>query len=225
MSACPALPASRIRGDAPPKRAFPTSVTGVSISRTNSMPPTLAQLRQRPEAGLHRREGGEQGGDDVVADPVPLVDELEPGVAVPGVVLVHQPRGRSRSRCSIAHLPSGKRVTEHRRGVPPDQTVLLEPEGLDRPGGRGQRVERAERVVDEALVDLCVAADRTTDGRAAPRGPAPTSRRRPGSWRRRGRSARRRRRPRRESRVSTPGSCQRATRAWWRCCGAPRRGR
>jgi hypothetical protein len=122
-----------------------------------------AQLRHRPEPGPDRREGSEQRGDDVGTDPVPLVDERQPGVAVPRVGLVHHPGGAGPVAVEDRPLAVGEQVTEHCRGVPPDEAVPLELEGLDRLGRSGQRVERAEGVMHEPFVDLGVAAHRAAD--------------------------------------------------------------
>ena len=92
MSACPALPASSSRGASPPNRCRPRSAAGVSSVLTKPRPPTDRQPGQRAEAGADRRERREQRADELVADPVPRRAQLQPRLAVAGVLLLEQPR-------------------------------------------------------------------------------------------------------------------------------------
>ena len=75
---------------------------GVSRVLTKREPADAGQRGEQPEPGPDRREGGEQPADEVRTDPVPLGAQLQPGVAVPGVLGVHQGGGDRRGRGAAA---------------------------------------------------------------------------------------------------------------------------
>ena len=66
------------------------SAAGVSIIFTKSRPPTDRSLASTPDPARTGRERCEQGGDELVADPVPRLAEREPGVTVAGMLGLHQ---------------------------------------------------------------------------------------------------------------------------------------
>ena len=121
------------------------------------------QVGERLQTRAHGRERGHQPADEVVADRVPPRAELQPGLAVAGVLGVETLRGAL--AVPVQQSPRTVRggVPEHRGGVPPPQPVVLETEAPDRRGGQRQRVERAERVVHVVRVHVARAPHRSAD--------------------------------------------------------------
>ena len=202
MSLCPALPASRMRGAVPPKRDEPSSAAGVSRVRTKPRPPTPRSRASPARAGRTGGKGREQSVDQVVPDPVPDVAEIEPGLPVPGVRRVHQAGGDLPVPVQERPALPGERVPEDGGGVPPPQSVLLEPQLPDRGRGRGQGIERAEGVVHETGMHVLGAADGAADLGLGLQHERPTSHGPRGGWRPPGRWGRHRSRRRRRSRPS-----------------------
>ena len=108
MSAWPALPAIRVRGDAPSNRDHPTSVAGVSSVFTKSRPPTDRSRASMPRPYL-------TGGNGVSRAPIswsPMRSHISHNRSQaspsPGCCCSIRSAVTARSRCSIPHCPSGK---------------------------------------------------------------------------------------------------------------------
>ena len=121
MSAWPALPASSSRA-AGAGETLAAEVGGRGEHRPDEVEAAdRAQPASAAEAGAHRRERRERAPSTSWSPiAVPVRAQLEPGRAVAGVLLVEHRRAvTSRSRCRIAHCPSGERMPEHGRARAP----------------------------------------------------------------------------------------------------------
>ena len=152
--------ARRLAGE--PGRA--SSVAGVSSVATKSQPTDARQPGEQPRHGRTGRHGGQQPGDQRRRRSGPTsAHSSSQASPSPGWSSSSQP-GRHVA-VAVQQRPAavGERVAEDRRRVDPAQAVVLQPERPDRRRRGGQRVERAERVVDESGVHVLVAVHGTTD--------------------------------------------------------------
>ena len=155
-SLCIAFPASSSRPPWPPNSSSPSRCTGRSICRrvrsSSSGPSRAAQA----DAGPDRRERREERVEQRVAQPLPLLDQAQPGVAVARVLGVERFRGVLRVPVQDVR-PLRLRVLQVREDggrVHPAQPVVLQAQPADDAGPGRQRVEGAVEVVDVAGDDL-----------------------------------------------------------------------
>ena len=141
MSAWPALPARRRRGWSPPNSWLPTFMTGVSSSLTKSAPPAPGRPRSRPGRA---RTGGKGVSRPLTSEsPIRSQESHSRSQAAPSPACRSSISAGGHLTVAVQHRPRPvpERVAEHRGRVPPDQAVLLEPEGRQgpatpRPAGR-----------------------------------------------------------------------------------------
>ena len=90
------------------------------------------EATDRPQPGqgaqtvADRRERREQGADQLVADPVPERAQLQPRLAVAGLLLLHQAGGHVPVAMDEAPAAVREGMPQHGGGVGPGQAVVLE---------------------------------------------------------------------------------------------------
>ena len=209
---CPARPAVRRRvprcrpaaagraSDA--NSSSPIRRAGSSRNRASRRASAVPARRSSCTGPRTGGNGGEQGAQQRLPDPVPLLAQPQPGLPVAGVVR-GQP-GRGVVAVAVQHggravVVRAGRVSEHARCVCPAQAVALKIQCAQHRRRGRQRVERAEQVGGVAGVQLVdLSGSRRRSCRWTPARRRPTRHRR-GRRRRPARGVRRRRPRRRRS--------------------------
>ena len=146
-----------------PGEAAPARPEGGRQELADRAQGAVARQRQTgPGTAAHRREGAQQQVEQPGADGVPLPAQVQPGLAVPGVRGLHA-GGRVVAVAVHQGPPAGQRVAQRGRGCGPPQPVGSQVQPVDHGGGRGEGVEGAEGVLDEAGVQLVVVTHRAAD--------------------------------------------------------------
>ena len=115
-----------------PTEAHPSDVAGGrEHGLDEAEAPDTPQAGQGGQSRLHGRERGQQGADDLVADPVPVRAQGQPVGPVPRMGVVHEPRRDLAVPVQDRPASVGKGMAERGRRVPPPQTVPFQAEGLD----------------------------------------------------------------------------------------------